>query len=298
MPAAERIYVKWKTPAEELISVSKLAFALVDRSVTAARQVCVAVPSYTWALQMKKAFDGIHVPVDMRIPNVPLSPKAKSGLATLRLIAHPEDPALLAAWQAAGRTDAELDKLVSEYSSAGSAALLRVTGLQDCPELESARRHPTGEENAQQLYDLLIEQHKNPTVPEAYQLITLMPYQLVGSHGETYEQIFFAGCIDGLIPGPAAYENDTPEKRQAALDAARAAFQRTLNAGTKRIFVSGFAKMQVEAAQNAHVRYGRTKMENGTKLAMTQPSPFLSELESGRPSSLGGQALLRMYHLN
>ena len=51
-------------------------------------------------------------------------------------------------------------------------------------------------------------------------------------------------------------------------------------------------------ARQIHLPVLRTKSLNGTSVATCRPARFLSALGDGRPSTIGGQALLRAHGLN
>jgi hypothetical protein len=113
-----------------------------------------------------------------------------------------------------------------------------------------------------------------------------------------FDQVFMVACVDGLIPGPAAFDDSDPRSRSEAMERDRAAFTASCDAARRRTFLSCFTRMDESMAKSIHARYTRTKMEGGRRMAMVRPSLFIEEEGMERPTTLGGQALLRRYGLN
>lgn len=292
--APERIFVKWATPADELSGAARLLEAFHFRRIEEANDLAIVVPNMAWAVQAKRACDATGLKASIRAGRVHVSDAAKSRLALLAIIAHPDDADLLAQWEAGGHTRAELDELLAHYGRAQASALVRLADLHACPELHHGLLHVCGDETPQQLYDLLIGQLEHPTSPEGLQVAAIVPYTHVV---DTYEQAFFIGCVDGLVPGPDAYGEDEAWAARAREQAAQA-FAEIGKHVTRRLYYSGFSKVDAEFARKAGIRFARTKQEAGTTVALTRITPLFAQFGANRPSTLGSQALLRMYGLN
>lgn len=292
--APERIYVKWASPEEELSGAARLLEAFHFRRIEQANDLAIVVPNMAWAVQAKRACDATGLKASIRAGRVHLSAAAKSRLALLDVIAHPDRPEVRNEWAKSGHGQAELDELLSRYGAAQASALVRLADLHACPELAHGLLHVCGDESPQELFDLLIGQLENPTAPEGLQVAAIVPYQHMTG---TYEQAFFAGCVDGLIPGPDAYGKDTAWAQQAA-QRAKEAFLAVDGHVSKRLYYSGFAKVGADFARCAGIRFSRVKDEGGSQVALTRITPLFALFGSERPSTLGSQALLRMYGLN
>lgn len=162
-------------------------------------------------------------------------------------------------------------------------SLVRHLGWAKMPRMEHTILHVQGGEGAEELFALVREQLLRPTVPAFAEHI---PIVLPDFPALSADYVFMVGCVRGLVP--ATGETET----------ARAAFARIVAAGSKRTIASYFVKAPIELAEAASLAYQRQKTENGKRLAMLQPSPFLEEAGIWRPTTTGGQALLRTYGLN
>lgn len=290
----ERIFVKWATPAEELSGAARLLEAFRFRRIDDANDLAIVVPNMAWAVQAKRACDVAGLKASIRAGRVHVSDAAKSRLALLEVIARPGDPELRRRWEASGHTQAELDDLLLHYGAAQASALVRMADLHACPELHHGLLHVCGDETPQQLYDLLVAQLENPTAPEGLEVAAIVPYTHMTG---TYAQAFFVGCVDGLVPGPDAYGEDSMRVERAR-KAAEEAFSQVGQHVSKRLYYSGFSKVDADFAQRAGIRFARMKTEGGAKVALTRPTPLFAHFGADRPSTLGSQALLRRYGLN
>lgn len=290
----ECMYVKWATPADELSGVARLLEAFHFRRIDDANDLAIVVPNMAWAVQAKRACDATGLKASIRAGRVHISDAAKSRLALLEIIAHPQDAELLRQWEAGGHTRAELDELLAHYDSAQASALVRLADLHACPELHHGLLHVRGDETPQELYTTLIEQLEHPTAPEGLQVAAIVPYTHVS---DTYAQAFFMGCVDGLVPGPDAYAAD-PTFAKRALEVSQEAFAQVSKHVTKRLYYSGFSKADAAFAERAGIRFARTKLEGGQKVALTRVTPLFALFGADRPSTLGSQVLLRTYGLN
>lgn len=315
--ACESMFVKWESPAAELEGTARLIEAFVYRRVDAASDLAIAVPNMAWAIQAKQACDQAGVTASVRAGAVHLSAATRSRLALLEVIAHPDDPQLADRWRVSGHTDAELSALLERYGAARAAALVRLCDLESCPELSHGLLHICGDESAGVLFETLGEQLACPTSPEGLEVVSIVPLTHLA---QVYSQLFVIGCVDGLLPEPgqaadalptaaghaegkdpsseAAVEASGAATSGAAYASAKEAFLDASRHATKRLYYSGFAKADVDFAQRAHLSFTRVKREGDRELAMCRISPYFAAFGASRPSTLGGQALLRKYQLN
>lgn len=115
---------------------------------------------------------------------------------------------------------------------------------------------------------------------------------------DDYEWLFLTGCVNGFIPGPAAFEAASEEARAQERQRAREAWTNAFAHASKRVIASSFTKAEASFAKAAHIRFPRQKTEHGKTLAICSPTQFLQEAGSLRPTTVGGQALLRDFNLN
>lgn len=151
------------------------------------------------------------------------------------------------------------------------------------PRMAHALLHVQGFESATELFGIVKEQLARPTVPAFTEHIpiVLQDYPEVDA-----DYLFAVGCVRGLVPQGVG----TP--------AAERAFVQMVAAPRERTCISYFTKAPYELAESAGIYSARQKTEDGERVAMTQPSPYLEAAGSWRPTTTGGQALLRTYGLN
>ena len=278
--APEQMYVKWENPTAELVGVAKLLLAFEKRDINNGNELAVAVPNMTWAVQMQRACKAAGVLSSVRAHMSHLSAATKKQLTLARALAHPSNSDASSAWAAFGGSEEELQALQQKYASAKAAAIIRVAKLNACPELQHALLHICGDESAQQLYSTLEQQLNCPSDPEGLQVVAIVPYTHIA---KTYSQLFFVGCVKGLLP-------ENGESAQAFLEIAKHA--------KVRMYYSGFAKADESVAKACKIAYVRTKREGEGVQAICSPTGLFTCFGHTRPSTLGGQVLLRQYGLN
>lgn len=256
---AERIVVKWATPTEEVVAVVKLAAALLERSIAKPHEICITAPNLVWADNLYRA-------------------SAAQGLDTSLCIARNETPAL-------NRKLEQLEKFREELRG---LSLVHRFGLDEMPECRHALQFVEGDETAVELATLVKSHLSKPRVTDA---ATFVPIVLMGALPASFNYVFIVGCVNGLVPSKAALDAGT-------LDEERSRFLKTVEAGKKRCTLSCFTKAPAALAQQCHLVCARVKQEQGQSVAMVQPSVFLGEAGHFRPTTIGGQALLRKYGLN
>ena len=140
-----------------------------------------------------------------------------------------------------------------------------------------------GNEEPDELLELVRSQLAHPTIPD---LTAHIPIMLVDELRGPVDYLFVVGCVSGFMPR-ALHENHD-----------RSAFTSAIRAGRVRTTVSYFVEAPADLVEAARIDVARYKMKGGGRLGMTMPSPFLGEAGIWRPSTTGGQALLRTYGLN
>jgi hypothetical protein len=295
-----RVLAKWKTPTDELLGIGKLADALVQRLIAEPRDICIAVPSNTWALQMQRACRQLDIKTTLCIPHTRLKGDDAAALARLDALAQAgqgeraETPADL---DKPGRaaTPADLADFVKRYAGVRGFAAVRACGLTERPVFEHALLHVIGDEDAATLSTLIHEQLEHPTLtPEALE-IPIMHYRHID---RAFRYAFLVGCVDGLIPEQAALACSDQDRRDRAVQQSRDAFFALLGRTEVRIVASYFTEMPADDARRARISFLRRKQERGVTMAMLCPTRFVAEMGAARPTTTGGQVLLRDYDLN
>lgn len=262
----DRIFVKWSTPAEEALSTVRLAYALVERRIAAPGTVTIAVPNRAWAQNVMRAAHNLGHQLVSCIPQS-ISPAGEQALAQLEALSH---------------------------EGLQGRSLVHRAGLEDIPEFATGLLHMEGSESAEELAQLLRNQANTPSVPQNCAYVALA---LARNVPPTTNYLFAIACVNGLVPRAAALEAESATGEQTLAED-RKQFRALLNTNTQRTFVSYFVKAPARLAENAGLHVVRYKMENEERYAMVAPSIFITETRSQRPSTTGGQALLRMYGLN
>lgn len=262
----DRVFVKWSTPAEEALSTVRLAYALAERRIAAPENISIAVPNRAWAQNVMRAAQSLGHQLVSCIPQH-LSSAAEQALA-------------------------QLEELSNE--SLQGRSLVHRTGLGRMPEFATGLLHVEGSENAEELAVLLRNQANKPSVPENCARVALA---LASNVPASTQYLFAIACVNGLVPRAAAFEAESATREQV-LSEDREQFRALLATNTQRTFVSYFVKAPAKLAESAGLQVMRYKTENEKRYAMVAPSTFITETRSQRPSTTGGQALLRMYGLN
>lgn len=292
MNAPERIFVKWKTPEEELVGTAQLLEAFAHRRINEAHELALAVPNMTWAVQAQRACDAAGLKSSIRAGRVHVGAAAQGRLKLIELLANPENETLRAQFLQSGYSEADLNDTIERYRDAKASALVRMAGLRQFPELRHGLLHVCGDESASEMFAILQGQLDRPTMPDGVEAASIVPFTHVN---DQYAQMFVLGCVEGLLPGATAAED---AKELAPTETERTAFLELGKHVTKRLYYSGFATANAQFAERAGIHFVRTKMEEGTRMAMCRPTPFFASFGHERPSTLGGQALLRKYQLN
>ena len=182
-------------------------------------------------------------------------------------------------------------ELIEKHKKRRGFALLRALGAQGLREFEELERALAGDESAEEVFELAKNCINHPAFPEQKNCIHVSTYENMS--GLKYDNIFIFSCIDGFMPARDAFEMvSTDEDRQNIMDNERRAFYRAVASAKKRLVVSYFTKAQLEVAERAKMQVARIRSEGNERMALVRPSVFLSETESARPSTMGGQALL------
>ena len=287
--------VKWKTPSEEIVGAARVASVLLDRKLTHFDRICVAVPNRNWALQAKRGLATMELPCTVCLPIPRISAAEQAALAALDALARPGTDAGRAQWQAAGRAPAELDELAARCCGARGRTLIHDLGIDSMPAFEHGLLHVRGNEAPGELGRLLRTQLSRPTMPRHITKIPVMDYHAVTGR---FDYLFLIGCVDGLVPRPAAFEAADEDARRRALEADRAAFLKCTAYAKKRNIVSYFTSIDERIAQAAHIRYKRVRHDGDATLAICSSTMFLKESGAQRPTTIGGQTFLREFSMN
>ena len=105
--------------------------------------------------------------------------------------------------------------------------------------------------------------------------------------------------VEDAVPEPEALRVLIEQHPCAgAIQLESCAFSQVSEHVSKRLYFSGFAKAEAGLARRANIRFARTRHEDGVEFAVTRITPLFGLFGADRPSTLGSQALLRMYGLN
>lgn len=300
--------IKWDSPTDELVGVAKLVFAQLDKGGLAHSQIRLIVPHANWGLQLQRACEAQGVSATFNMPMERLSAGATVELAKLEFLANPASAhareillkvpyALSADSQNAEDVTGEdaLAAFAMRNKSVKGFSLLNVAHLKNFHEFDHALLHINGDEGATQMFDIVSAQLACPTIPEHTSAVSIE--HMLYAHNPA-DLVILVACVDGFVPGAAAYAAATDQARAQAVSTWREAFNKCAGLGTQKTYISLFTRAEEALAKQAHFQIARTKMQNGQRVAQLRPTPFLDEWGLDAPSTCGGQALLRHLGLN
>jgi hypothetical protein len=300
--------IKWDSPTDELVGVAKLAFAQLDKGGLAHSQIRLIVPHANWGLQLQRACEAQGVSATFNMPMERLSAGATVELAKLEFLANPASPhareILLKVPYALSVDSQNSEGVTGEDALAAFAmrnksvkgfSLLNVAHLKNFHEFDHALLHINGDEGATQMFDIVSAQLACPTIPEHTSAVSIE--HMLYAHNPA-DLVILVACVDGFVPGAAAYAAATDQARAQAVSTWREAFNKCAGLGTQKTYISLFTRAEEALAKQAHFQIARTKMQNGQRVAQLRPTPFLDEWGLDAPSTCGGQALLRHLGLN
>jgi hypothetical protein len=300
--------IKWDSPTDELVGVAKLVFAQLDKGGLAHSQIRLIVPHANWGLQLQRACEAQGVSATFNMPMERLSAGATVELAKLEFLANPASahareillkvPYALSAdsQNAEGVTGEDaLAAFAMRNKSVKGFSLLNVAHLKNFHEFDHALLHINGDEGATQMFDIVSAQLACPTIPEHTSAVSIE--HMLYAHNPA-DLVILVACVDGFVPGAAAYAAATDQARAQAVSTWREAFNKCAGLGTQKTYISLFTRAEEALAKQAHFQIARTKMQNGQRVAQLRPTPFLDEWGLDAPSTCGGQALLRHLGLN
>lgn len=289
--------VRWRDPADELVGLARVAHALVDRGECLPCDIAFAVPNRNWAQQMKRVLDAAKLASTVCIAPLRIAPASHEALAALDVLADPASAAALEVYESFGRTRDEAGALLAKCGEMRGYTLIRLLGIDRMSDFAHALYHVHGDENAASLAAVLRERIAHPAIPPHVEVAPILDYRDLAATG-SFPWVFAVGCVNGLVPRPAAFDDPSAEKCEAAMGAARQGFASAVGAATHTAVVSYFERIDAAVAEAAHIRHARCKVEHGRKLAMCVPTCFLAEAAALRPTTVGGQAFLRDFDLN
>ncbi len=284
---------KWGSPAEELSGIAQLAARDAQRGVCRASDMRLAVPSVNWGVQLQRVCASQKVPALFCAPHARLDANDRMRVAKLAALADPGNAAAQRACIDAGASREELDALLGSYADARGHTLVKVVGLKESMSLRHATLHVRGDENAGELYAIVRAQMERPTFPPEAETI---PIVLMSHVREGAKRVFAVGCVDGLVPSYAKDSSD--ERRRQAIDEGRAIFSSCVSSAQDSAMISYFTRIEEHTARAAGISFARTRLQDGVRVALTRPTPFLAEWGAELPATVGGQTLLRKGALN
>lgn len=292
---ARSTVVKWTTPAEEVRGIALVINSLINEANRDPERIGIAVPNHNWAAQMHYACRCADFPSTDCLPPARLNSEAQAALAKLDILAHHTTKETRIALAELGHPHQGMQHTIEELGPSCGFTLVQALGIDDIPLFAHARLHLHGDEDAQTLLDILKQQIVHPTMPDHASVTPIMHYRNVEG---AFDWLFLIGCVDGLLPGSDAFEAPTEQERSQARDSCQSDFNAACSHAYEQIVISYFTKIDAEIAKKASIRTTRFRTEGDRRFAMTAPTVLLNHQENHRPTTVGGQILLRTYGLN
>lgn len=186
---------------------------------------------------------------------------------------------------------------IEKFGSLKSLSLVHAAGASELPEYKEVRACLVGTEDAATLQCIVRESVSEPVWPDNPHVLHIATSEALC--GCSYENVFFVGAVEGLLPGHAAVDEKVPEAaRERVLERERRRFAAAAAKAERHLGVSYFVKASPQLAERTKLRILRTRQEKGREVAVVQPTRFLSEAGDAEPTTTGGQALLGKHDLN
>jgi hypothetical protein len=285
---AQGVSATFNMPMERLsagatVELAKLEF-LANPASAHAREILLKVPYALSADSQNAEGSKGSVGVNSRLSAVPEAKPSGAAEAEAGI------------WDAEGVTGEDaLAAFAMRNESVKGFSLLNVAHLKNFHEFDHALLHINGDEGATQMFDIVSAQLACPTIPEHTSAVSIE--HMLYAHNPA-DLVILVACVDGFVPGAAAYAAATDQARAQAVSTWREAFNKCAGLGTQKTYISLFTRAEEALAKQAHFQIARTKMQNGQRVAQLRPTPFLDEWGLDAPSTCGGQALLRHLGLN
>ena len=192
---------------------------------------------------------------------------------------------------------AEGRAFIEKFGSLKSLSLMHAAGASELPEYKEVRACLVGTEDAATLQRIVRDSMSEPTWPANPHVLHIATSEALC--GCSYENVFFVGAVEGLLPGHAAVDEKLPEAaRERVLERERRRFAAAAAKAERHLGVSYFVQASPQLAERTKMRVLRTREEKGKKVAIVPPTRFLSETGDAEPTTTGGQALLGKHGLN
>ncbi len=217
-------------------------------------------------------------------------------LDCLRKLAEREDQpfprasALQNAWKSG-------QKVIEKCASHRGYSLLAAVGGQGLPEFVDLAADMTGEETAEELWQLMYQLTMAPVFITDSGHVHILTHKNLP--GLDYDNLFELGCVDGFTPNREAFEIvSTDEDRANWMNEGRHEFYAAACSAKKQLIISMFTRSPLEIAELTKMQVRRIRSEQGERIAQLTPSIFLTEAGAYAPSTIGGDALMAERKLN
>lgn len=192
----------------------------------------------------------------------------------------------------------EGQELIARFSSRRGYALLKAAEADSLPAFSSIARNLQGEETADKVFAMLQALIFTPTYEDNTHAIHICSY--AATVGCTHKWIIAPGCVNGLMPHRDAFEAvSTEEARTNVMDRDRCLFASAMAKSTEKLTISTFSRSSLELAEGTKMQVYRVRSDaNGSRIALLNPTCFITEGGAFTPSTDSGQALLAANHLN
>lgn len=192
----------------------------------------------------------------------------------------------------------EGQELLARFSNRRGYALLKAVEADTLPAFTSIARNLEGEETAAEVFAAAHALIYAPTFEDDPHTIHLSSY--AATVGCAHRLVIAPGCVNGFIPHRDAFEAvSTEEARTSVMNRDRRLFANALAKSTDKLTISTFSRSSLELAEGTKMQVYRVRSgADGSRIALLNPTCFITEGGAFAPSTDSGQAFLSSKHLD
>ena len=187
--------------------------------------------------------------------------------------------------------------LIAKVDGLRGFSLLSALGMDKISQFSTLADEIAGDEDAATLFALARKSLLSPRFPDDPTFVHILTQR--NAPGLDYDVLFVLGLVDGMTPRRDAVDmNSAAAIRTPKLNEDRRLFCAAFPKADGLLVLSHFSTAGLGFAEQMKMDIARIRSEEGTRIAHTRPSVFLTEAGAARPSMMGGEDYLSRQLLN